>query len=1222
MNNMKRYNRKNIYLWFAIPLLLGAILWEVFLLRREDTNFDAQKISRIFKAKEKETDRKISQVLNKIVNSENDESLWQLIDPADYQEDDTYLCVLYEDQLVFWSSSLIAFPQEIITQTDSAQLIHIPTGWYYVLTKSEGEYTVKGFILIKREFPYQNRYIQNSFSKDFNFPDNYAVKADHQDGAINIEGPDGKFVFAVDPVTSVPKEASNAFLILLYLLSFYLLLAQISVWLRRNHKLKAVSKFLFASGAAVLIYGVLNQTRIPNGLYNSELFSPHEFAYSSWLSSLGEYILISSLLFYLAQSFYTFYRSNARSKTLYDRTTIFAFLFAGLYFTFSVFLFKILILNSNISLRFLSNLQFSFSNISAFFCVAIHTSGIVLIILRLRSEYFERLGIKKMLTGLVGAALVVNLILRLFGVAIPWTTYIYYFLILVIIVLAAPEKIRVYQFTFLLFISLISATYLNLYAHSLDSIQKKQAQKLLAVNLSSERDPAAEVFLTELNNKLRHDSLILQFLFPPYEFVGPYLKSNYFTGFWRNYDMMEWVCNPSDSIQDENKRFPCFKFFRDLETKYGVLIPGSNFYFMDWLNGPVTYLGELNIPSQMPLQIKVFVRLSAKILPEGSGYPELLLEEQTFKINHERDFSHAKYYDNKLVDRVGEYQYEMLLPDEVDPDADFSYFIRNGYEHCAYHKGDDNYIIISYAKSGLMGQITTFPYLFLLIYITGMLVILMNQSGFKVNRKKLDFRGKIQVTLILSLLGSLTLVGLGLIVYNYNEFKSSLQTDLNDKLRSISTELSMRIGTDERLSQRIHDLLTDQLISLSDITRTDINLYDPYGQLFATSRSEIYDRGLTSNRIDPDAFRALSVGLKTHFIHDENLGRMTFFSAYLPVYNQSNKLTGYLNIPYFTRQDEFRKRVTVFIVAFSNVYILLILISLLIAILIGRKLTSPLLRIEESLKGIQLGKLNAKIEYPGEDEIGRLAREYNKKVDELAESAELLARTERELAWREMARQVAHEINNPLTPMKLNIQYLQRIKEQGVEDFGEYFDKVSKTLIENIDVLSMIAASFSDFAKMPKINNEILDLGDRVEEAVTLFEKTTTVKIDVIRDHNQSIKVLADKDQFSRALINLIKNGIQAIPREKEGRIRIELKKEEQFALLIITDNGSGVPEELQTKMFEPSFTTKTSGMGLGLSITKRIIENFKGQIWFETSADVGTTFYIRIPLSDQETAI
>jgi len=410
--------------------------------------------------------------------------------------------------------------------------------------------------------------------------------------------------------------------------------------------------------------------------------------------------------------------------------------------------------------------------------------------------------------------------------------------------------------------------------------------------------------------------------------------------------------------------------------------------------------------------------------------------------------------------------------------------------------------------------------------------------------------------------------------------------------------------------------LNDQLVVLSDIIWADINLYDLKGRLFATSRSEIYDRGLLSRRINPIAYKSLAVEDRTIFLHNENLGAMKFLSAYSPVYNQNNLLIGYLNLPYFTRQDDFKKQVSDFIVAFSNLYILLIMFSLIVAVIISRKLTAPLLQIENNLKGIQLGKSNAKIEYFGEDEIGRLAKEYNKKVDELAESAELLARSERESAWQEMARQVAHEINNPLTPMKLSIQYLQRIKEKDSENFDDYFNRVSRTLVEQIDALSLIASSFSDFARMPGIRDELIDLEAKIKEVVLLFENTNNVSVTFSKSYEGIIRIFADSDQLGRAIINLIKNGIQAIPRDRNGLLKVALYKDDEYAYVSINDNGIGIPMELQDKLFEPSFTTKSSGMGLGLAISKKIIENFKGNIWFQSNDNEGTTFFIKLPLS------
>jgi len=235
----------------------------------------------------------------------------------------------------------------------------------------------------------------------------------------------------------------------------------------------------------------------------------------------------------------------------------------------------------------------------------------------------------------------------------------------------------------------------------------------------------------------------------------------------------------------------------------------------------------------------------------------------------------------------------------VTKTTEYHNFTRNGYKHCSYHSGGNNYIVVSYPEPKFIDQVKTFPYLFLLVYLIGLLVVTLNQPSFRIKRKPLDFRGKIQLTLILSLLGTSTLVGLGLIFYNYNQFKNSLQEDLNEKLHSISSELSMRIGTVNQLDSRTRDMLNDQLISISDITRTDINLYNSEGVLFATSRSEIFDRGLNSRRIDPKAFHALTVDSKAQFIHNENLGMMSFFSAYIPVYNDMNYLVGYLNLPYF-----------------------------------------------------------------------------------------------------------------------------------------------------------------------------------------------------------------------------------------------------------------------------------------------------------------------------------
>jgi len=1214
---MKRFADRNIYLLIAVPIFLVLLLCEYVLFDENSRQQESKSVYTVFEKKEKQLKILVDSVVLRL--NANPEVLtdWSLLSLFNPDKEELAVAIFNENNLQFWSSSLVAFPAGDISSIQSEGLIHLPTGSYYQISRKAGAYTVRGFLLIKRQFPYRNRFIRSSFNPDFALPDDYAVQSASEPNALNIFRPDGTYLFSIttanDTVRPVTRSDLSAWL---YFGLVFMVLAHLNVWLKRNKKFSSTFKLFFSLGISVVIYLIFNVLKFPVSLYQTYLFSPRDFAFSSWLSSLGEFILMSVLMFHAAQAF--FILNNIEKEQKMRRSwKIFSFLFVAFFFSFSVILLKILLLNSSISLEFFSDLRFSVINLYAFFAIALHVLGFIIIVLRLRSDYYKDFGFYRFILALFAAGAIAGITVSLIIYPIDWAPFIYYGLMVSIIAWFEVSKIKEFKFTFLLIMSIAGASYVNLYSQELIKGKKNKVLDLWAVKLSSERDPGAEIFLSELDSKLRNDTLIKYHLIYPYKSLESYFFNNYFTGFWRNYTMQITVCNPQDSvfIPDDNRYYPCFDFFNNLRKTKGLLVSGSNFYFMDRLNGRISYLGQLDFVNSVNIPVKVFIDLNSKVIPEGKGYPELLLDEHASRESQDGDFSYAKYFDGKLVDRGGDYQYSINLPADIKANEEYTHFIKNGYRHCAYNRNGNNYLIASYPEMPVYERISTFPYLFLLFYLIGSIVLVFNERNFRIGGKKFDFREKIQLTLILSLLGILTIIGFGLMFYNSNKLLSSLQENLNEKLKSVSSELSMRIGQETELNAPMRDFLNEQLIMLSDIIRADINLYDLKGRLFATSRSEIYDRGLLSRRINPVAFKAISVEHRILFLHNENLGEMKFFSAYSPVYNQNNQLAGYLNLPYFTRQDDYKKQISDFIVAFSNLYILLIMLSLIVAMIISHKLTAPLLEIEKYLKGIQLGKTNAKIEYSGEDEIGRLAKEYNKKVDELAESAQLLARSERESAWQEMARQVAHEINNPLTPMKLSIQYLQRIKEKDAENFDDYFNRVSRTLVEQIDALSLIASSFSDFARMPGIRDELIDLEAKIKQVILLFENMNNVSVSFARTSEGVIKILADKDQFGRAIINLIQNGIQAIPRDRRGVLKVELSKDREWAYISVTDNGSGIPVELQDRLFEPSFTTKSGGMGLGLAITKRIIENFKGEIWFRSSPEEGTTFFVKLPL-------
>jgi len=478
-----------------------------------------------------------------------------------------------------------------------------------------------------------------------------------------------------------------------------------------------------------------------------------------------------------------------------------------------------------------------------------------------------------------------------------------------------------------------------------------------------------------------------------------------------------------------------------------------------------------------------------------------------------------------------------------------------------------------------------------------------------------SLRQRIQISIIGLVFIALLVVGSGTILYNIAQYRSNHRNDLIDKINAVSGELTMVMGKQSTFDSQTVEYLYYELIRISDIFWSDVNIYDLDGNLVVSSRPEVFEKGLISTQMDNAAISNLKRYEPTRFVHHEHIASMEFLSAYVPLLNFDGRNIGYINIPYFTKQREFRTEITTFIFAFINIYVFLLMLSVMVAFFISGRITYPLRLVLENLRVIQLGKETKPIEYRSDDEIGLLVAEYNKKLEELAYSTELLARSEGETAWREMAKQIAHEIKNPLTPMKLNIQFLQRTTPSNSADYTEKVKKVTETLIEQIDNLSSIATEFSNFAQMPRTKNEQFLLTERLSEIIKLYNYTGQVSFTTHFIAAEKFKVFADKEQFARAILNLIKNAIQAIPENRKGKIDIEVKKAGRNAIIKISDNGKGIDESLKELIFVPNFTTKSSGTGLGLAITKNIVDHFGGNIWYESEVGIGTRFFISIPL-------
>jgi len=378
---------------------------------------------------------------------------------------------------------------------------------------------------------------------------------------------------------------------------------------------------------------------------------------------------------------------------------------------------------------------------------------------------------------------------------------------------------------------------------------------------------------------------------------------------------------------------------------------------------------------------------------------------------------------------------------------------------------------------------------------------------------------------------------------------------------------------------------------VAEFYNTDINLFNLNGQLLASTQMRIFQSGVLLDKINPLAYTKISIEGRSQHTQTERVGKLEYLASYVPIFDGNHRLIAYMNVPFFSNEKELRQELSSFLENFINIYVFFFIVAGILAYLISQRITLPLTLIQARLAETRLGNRNERLEWRQQDEIGQLVKQYNSMVDQLDQSAQLLAKSEREDAWKEMAKQIAHEIKNPLTPMKLSVQHLQRAWANQNENLEQTFKRVTSVLIEQIDSLSLLATEFSSFAQMPTAKIEKFELSEVLSSVVELYFNSKEIEINCSAEKEKKI-LNADKNQVSRAIHNIPKNAIQSIPEDRMGKIEISLVKESHAAVIRIKNNGCGMPDEIAQRIFTPSFSTKNSGMGLGLAITKRIIEN------------------------------
>ncbi|MCX7551420.1 sensor histidine kinase [Xanthomarina sp. F2636L] len=478
---------------------------------------------------------------------------------------------------------------------------------------------------------------------------------------------------------------------------------------------------------------------------------------------------------------------------------------------------------------------------------------------------------------------------------------------------------------------------------------------------------------------------------------------------------------------------------------------------------------------------------------------------------------------------------------------------------------------------------------------------------------KYSLRLRIFLAMILLVLLASVLIA-AVTVYQYNEEARDYHNDrLDRKEENIreSINYTIRETTYPVSTETMPLIFKKEIYEIAAIHKLQINLYDLDGGLIKSSRATFETDSLTKC-LDSEVLNTLSNTIEHRYVSKTFENNQAFLSSYSYITDKKFKPLAILNLPYLEDDNFLDKELNEFLERLSYAYLLMLIIAISLAYFLSKYITKSLKTISDKMNETRLEKRNKKIEIESSsEEIATLVKSYNSMIDQLEESAVKLATSEREQAWREMAKQVAHEIKNPLTPMRLSVQSFQRKFDPMDENIHQKVDEYSKTLIQQIDTMSSIASAFSNFAKMPAQQNEMLNVVEISRLALDIFSEDYIV----FQCDESDIMAEFDRTQLIRVITNLVKNGIQAIPEEQEDKlIVVKLSEEKNQVVIEISDNGIGITEENSQKIFEPKFTTKNSGMGLGLGMVKNIVETYKGSITFTSQKNIGTTFKVTFP--------
>lgn len=1129
-------------------------------------------------------------------------------------------------RLIYWSDNSYIPPAQVAMDTAATALITTGSEAYLLRKKflDDGRVLVSSIQLF-RKYPISNDYLAAKYNKKILLSENVNV-LDLESTSGTAVCSKGKCYFRISfQPGDIPAHrdlrfitfAFLSFAIIALVLMIYSLLPRVS----RRYK---EFGFIYLLGIFYLLRIIMTQTGfLSNVIVDSPLFDPFVFASSSLNPSLADLVLnllaLLAISFYIFKNYYKFSILNHKDHSVVS-WFIAVFSATGIFFAllFPVVVIQTLYNNSTIILDISQSLHFDLLRIVAIVSVLI--SGVCAFLF---SHAFIRIliGIQstvKIVIAFLAGAIIFSAINEFTSQQYLATLILTVAYFVIVCFFQLHKTLRrlafetfAYLFAAIFFLSLNSAQAIQYFTHK----EKIENQFRFASNFLIDRDYFGEYLLNEASQKIAKDVFTQKRLASPFlgkDAIRQKIRQVFLPTYFNKYDVDIHIFNSlGEPVDNSNMTFSSFIKLYDhdaYKTQY------EGIYFVNNPNSDVAHEYLIKVPIQRSaVRIGyVIVQLSLKkIIPENV-YPELLVDYRFQQFYKTGDLNYAIFNNKSIVITSGDFNYDRFFPRDLLGETQL--YTKGigfaGYNHIAEDDQSGRVAVVSVKQIPFISKLANFSFL-LVVGLLIVLIFIFFQGVYEYFRGgRLFFSARIQLYLNLAFFIPLIIVSISTLSLTSKSSQRQLDEEYISRSRVFSQQIIDFLDEARERKTPSGTTLANRVSDLAKLSNLDANVYSPQGYLIATSQPQIFESNLLSNYVNANAYERIKRG-ENFFVESEEVGSLQYFVSYAVLKSsQTGNIVGILGIPFFQSSYMLEKIQSVVLINILNIFAFIFIVLLILSYIVAGSLTFPLRFITQSLRKTSLNN-NTPLRWEANDEIGLMVKEYNTMLYKLSESKSELEQTQREKAWREIAQQVAHEIKNPLTPMKLTLQQLERNVQAGTNT-TEKTQRAIATLLTQVDTLNDIASSFSGFVKMPDPVMQELDIVTTAKRAVDLHSPTGEISFKPLL---KEAWVMGDAQLLSRTFSNIILNALQSGKAGQHIHVQIVVEKVGNYCRVSFIDNGKGIEPAVAESIFIPHFTTKNSGSGLGLAIAKQAIEQMKGKIWFETKVGKGTSFYIDLPL-------